>query len=144
MSVISWVDLCFSVTYAIGILLVFGLAVWRTLLSKAAYRRKAFAQMLVYYGLGLFWLLIPFTLWQWWIGLRSTPAMLLLVAFSLLMVYSRFIEPNRLVTRHQRIVLDPERPLATPLRVVLLADIHVGLFSGGKRQLRRIVQCLKR
>ncbi|MEY4515825.1 MAG: hypothetical protein RL180_171 [Pseudomonadota bacterium] len=127
----------------LGLLLGFGVVVaaaWRTRQSGAANVGKVFAQMLVYYGLGLFGLLIPFTVWHWWIGQQSTPAMLLLVALSLLMVYSRFIEPNRLVTRHQRIVLDPERPLATPLRVVLIADIHVGLFSGGKRQLRRIVQ----
>lgn len=136
-TVLNWL---FPIVYVLALLVVIGLAAWRTVLSETEYRHKAFSQMLIYYGLYLFWILIPYTLWQWWTDVRSTPVTLLLLGFSVLMIYSRFIEPSRLVTRYQTIRLNPQQPLKQPLRVVLIADLHVGLFSGQKRQLRKIVE----
>ncbi|MEC7120737.1 MAG: metallophosphoesterase, partial [Pseudomonadota bacterium] len=67
---------------------------------------------------------------------------LVLIAFSLLLLYSRFVEPNWLLMRQTRIALDTPQRLAQPVTVALVADIHLGLFSGQAKQLRRIAKAV--
>jgi hypothetical protein len=130
--------------YGLALVAVVLMAARRTVLSKAVYRRKAFSQMLVFYGIYMFYLLIPYVLWQWWMGDRGAGSTALLVGFSLLMIYSRFIEPNRLISPVRQIRLDHPAHPTKPIRIALIADLHVGLFSGGRRQLEQIVRVINR
>ena len=67
---------------------------------------------------------------------------LILRLLALLAAYCWWIEPSRLgLTRHT--VADPERPLANPVRVLLLTDWHLGRFSR-PRSLRAKMQRLTR
>ncbi len=128
--------------YGLGLVWMVAMAVWRTVLSRTHYLQKSFVQMLIFYSMYAFWLLIPFALWLGLIGRMGWGLVATLVLFSALIVYARFIEPHRLVVRTHRIRLDWPQPLARPLRVVVLGDIHVGLFSGQPRQLWRIVRAV--
>ena len=38
--------------------------------------------------------------------------------------------------------LNPDRHFAKPVKVALIADLHIGLFSGHERQLKIIVKSL--
>lgn len=139
---IDFITQTFYVLYGGGLVWMVAMAIRRTILSRTAYLQKSFVQMLIFYSLYAFWLLIPFGLWLGLIGRMSWPAAGSLVLFSLLIVYARFIEPHRLVVRRHHITLEGPQPLARPLRVVLVGDVHVGLFSGQPRQLRRIVAAI--
>jgi predicted MPP superfamily phosphohydrolase len=132
----------FAGLYGLALCAVVLLAARRTILSKTEYRRKAFSQMLVFYGIYMFYLLIPYVLWQWWIDARGGLSTIVLVLFSALMIYSRFIEPNRLVSHLTQIRLDHPAHPTKPIRLALIADLHVGLFSGGRRQLEQIVDAI--
>ncbi len=139
---VTLITTAFYAVYGTGLVWMVVMAIRRTLLSRTAYLQKSFIQMLIFYSLYAFWLLIPFSLWLSLTGQMgwavSGPVLLL----SLLIVYARFIEPNRLVVRHHHIQLEGPRPLSRPLRVAVLGDLHIGLFSGQPRQLRRIVRAV--
>ena len=139
---VTLITTAFYWVYATGLVWILVMAIRRTILSRTAYLQKSFIQMLIFYSLYAFWLLIPFSLWLSLTGQMgwavSGPVLLL----SLLIVYARFIEPNRLVVRHHHIQLEGPRPLSRPLRVAVLGDLHIGLFSGQPRQLRRIVRAV--
>ena len=59
---------------------------------------------------------------------------------SSLLIYARFIEPHMIRINHVQYILAKEKPLPKPVRVALIADLHIGLFSGHERQLKQIVQ----
>ncbi|XID74431.1 metallophosphoesterase [Alkanindiges sp. WGS2144] len=102
-------------------------------------RFKTFLLLFVYYGL---YLLVPFfswVLWQWSIGRQNAWEAVPLLLLSLFLLYARFIEPVVLTVRHTPVTLNQEVALRQPLKVALLADLHVGLFSGRTRQLKKIV-----
>lgn len=134
----------FAIFYSAALSAVVGMAIYRTWRSRAIHHRKVFGQMLVFYGMYMFYLLIPYVLWQWWIDERTGLSAAGLLLLSALMIYMRFIEPRRMVSAVQQIRLDhPARP-TKPIRLALIADLHIGLFSGGERQLEKIVQVINR
>lgn len=67
---------------------------------------------------------------------------LLLKLLGLLAVYCWWVEPSRLsVTNY--VVADPDRPLANPIRVLLLTDWHLGRFTRPRvlrSKLRRLLR----
>jgi len=105
-------------------------------------RGKSLLQLSIYYGFYLFFLLAFEQVWLMASGQRSLLLGVPLLLFALLMLYSRFIEPNRLLTQHTTIQLDAPQRLQRPLTVVLVADVHIGLFSGQPRQLQKITQTI--
>lgn len=100
---------------------------------------KTFILLLVYYGLYLTLPFFSWTLWQWSTGLQDIWQALPMLLLTIFLIYARFIEPQLLVVRHTPVRLHDSAPLQDPLKVAVLADIHIGLFSGRVGQLRRIV-----
>lgn len=101
---------------------------------------KTFLLLFVYYGLYLTLPFFSWTLWQWSVGLQTVWEALPLTLITLFLIYARFVEPLYVVVRHTTIPLQHAPALQQPLKVALLADIHVGLFSGRVRQLKKIVR----
>jgi predicted MPP superfamily phosphohydrolase len=101
---------------------------------------KTFLLLFVYYGLYLTLPFFSWTLWQWSVGLQTVWEALPLTLITLFLIYARFVEPLYVVVRHSTIPLQHAPALQQPLKVALLADIHVGLFSGRVRQLKKIVR----
>jgi predicted MPP superfamily phosphohydrolase len=105
---------------------------------------KTFILMFVYYGLHLTLPYFSWILWQWSIGAQTAWEALPMLVICLFLIYSRFIEPVFMVVRHTPINLQHAPPLEQPLKVALIADIHIGLFSGRARQLRKIVELVNK
>jgi predicted MPP superfamily phosphohydrolase len=100
---------------------------------------KAFALLLLFY---LCYLLFPWlllSLWQWWRGELSHLQAISSLLIAAVVIYARFIEPHRIAIKHSHLLLDPQRPLADTVKVALIADLHIGLYSGKERQLQQIV-----
>ncbi|NBD73813.1 hypothetical protein GVX82_02105, partial [Patescibacteria group bacterium] len=70
----------------------------------------------------------------WWRHVPRGGAALLLV-FVVLFSWVRFVEPQLLITREQAIELG----LSEPQTIVLIADLHLGVFKG-ERFLARVVR----
>jgi uncharacterized protein len=68
-------------------------------------------------------LVIAFRARRWWLALGSASALLLAVSAT----YARFIEPEQIVIRETTL------HAGAPLRVALIADLHIGLFQGRAR-----------
>ena len=62
-----------------------------------------------------------------------------LLALSLPLAWARFVEPQLLFVKHTEIDLSGEAEPSPPIRVALIADMHVGLF-GNTMSLSRIVE----
>jgi predicted MPP superfamily phosphohydrolase len=71
--------------------------------------------------------------------LRIALALLLLLILSCL-VWGFFIEPNRLVVRHETIQIDNWPKELSGLRIALIADIHTGEPFINDNKLRKIVE----
>lgn len=100
---------------------------------------KAFVHLLAFY---LSYLLIPlffFSIFAGWIGYFSLHQSIFVFMLSGLLIYARFIEPHSIKINHLKYKLSSDQPFARPVRVALIADLHIGLFSGHERQLRMIV-----
>ncbi len=100
---------------------------------------KAFVHLLAFY---LSYLLIPlffFSIFAGWIGYFSLHQSIFVFLLSGLLIYARFIEPHSIKINHLKYKLSSDQPFARPVRVALIADLHIGLFSGHERQLRMIV-----
>lgn len=134
LTVLFW--LLFSVT----LIAVLGVSLIRAHMAQSwGSIYKVIAQMLIFYGVYLipfFWVWCG---WQYLAGDMSLLACLSWSAVGLLYLYARVIEPSMLKVNHYDVTLDPTQPLAKPLKLAVLADIHLGLFSGDQRQLNRIV-----
>lgn len=93
----------------------------------------------------VFWLAVPYGLLalaclatalrtrRWWLAAGSSFALALAVAA----VYARFVEPERIIVRESSVTV------GAPLRVALIADLHIGLFQG-KARTQQIVDALNR
>lgn len=103
-------------------------------------RLKAFLQLALFHGSWLLFPLIALCAWRAFVRWRrhhwrrATGAVLLL-GWSLVTVWARFVEPNVLVVR-RTIVSAP-----IDLNIALIADVHVGLFTRPDK-LQQIVQKL--
>lgn len=101
---------------------------------------KTFLLLFVYYALYITLPFLSWTLWQWSVGLQDAWQAVPMLLLSLFLIYARFVEPIYMVVRHTPVQLQHGPALERPVKVALLADIHVGLFSGRVRQLKKIVR----
>jgi len=100
---------------------------------------KAFIHLLAYY---LSYLLIPiclFSAYAGWVGHYSLHEALFIFALTGILIYARFIEPMFIHVKRTCYQIYPEKSLDKSVKIALLADLHVGLFSGREQQLKRIV-----
>lgn len=102
---------------------------------------KAFIHLLAFY---LSYLLIPlffFSVFAGWIGYFSIHQSVFTFLLSSLLIYARFIEPHLIKINPIQYKLSAENEsFVRPIKVALIADLHIGLFSGHERQLRKIVE----
>jgi len=131
-----------QIGYWVGALWVLLITLYRLQHCNTYNRAKSLLQMSIYYAFYLFFWLVLEQVWLIASGQRSLLLSVPLLLFALLMLYSRFIEPNRLITQHTTIELDAPQRLQRPLTVVLVADVHVGLFSGQPHQLKKITRAI--
>ncbi len=61
---------------------------------------------------------------------------------SAVLSYARFIEPHLIQVKTTKYQIHPDRRLLKPVKIALIADLHIGLFSGHERQLKQIVKKL--
>jgi len=103
---------------------------------------KAFIHLLAFY---LSYLLIPlwfFSLYTGWSDYYSLHQSTFVFLLSSLLIYARFIEPHIVQVKHHQYRLHPDREFTRPIKLAVVADMHVGLFSGHERQLKTIVRKL--
>lgn len=103
---------------------------------------KAFIHLLAFY---LSYLLIPlwfFSLYTGWSDYYSLHQSTFVFLLSSLLIYARFIEPHIVQVKHHQYRLHPDREFTKPIKLAVVADMHVGLFSGHERQLKTIVKKL--
>ncbi|QBZ99633.1 metallophosphoesterase [Acinetobacter nosocomialis] len=103
---------------------------------------KAFVHLLAFY---LSYLLIPlwfFNLYAGWMGYYSIHQTIFIFLLSGILIYARFIEPHMVRVDVHQYRLNPDRRFNKPVKVALIADLHIGLFSGHERQLKIIVKKL--
>lgn len=103
---------------------------------------KAFVHLVVFYLSYLLYPLAIFSLYAGWTGYYSIHQAVFIFLLSLFLIYARFIEPHMVHIRHHQYRLNPDQPFIKPVKVALIADLHIGLFSGHERQLRIIVEKL--
>ncbi|WP_151724988.1 metallophosphoesterase [Acinetobacter ursingii] len=103
---------------------------------------KAFVHLLVFYLSYLLFPLVIFTLYAGWSGYFSLHQSVFIFLLSDFLIYARFIEPHLVHVRQHQYRLNPNQPFAKSVKVALIADLHVGLYSGHERQLRIIVEKL--
>ena len=114
---------------------------WRSALrTETVQPFKAYSHLILFYLPYLAFPAVLLTLWQAWQGeINGVQTISTLIILGLL-IYARFIEPYTLVIQHTILHIDPERPLKKHLKIALIADLHIGLFSGRERQLQLIVE----
>ena len=103
---------------------------------------KAFVHLLAFY---LSYLLIPlffFSFYAGWSGYYSLHEAIFVGAVTGLLCYARFIEPHMIQVKKCQYQLNETRQLLKPVRIALIGDLHIGLFSGHERQLKTIVKRL--
>lgn len=101
---------------------------------------KSFVHLLAFY---LSYLLIPllfFSIYAGWMGIFSIHESIFIFILSTLLIYARFIEPHTVHVKHLSYALGQSQRFVRPVKVALLADLHIGLFSGHERQLKTIVK----
>lgn len=96
---------------------------------------KVFTQMLIFYAVYFMPFVILWCGWQTYFGHMSLVACAVILSIVCFYLYARVIEPNMLLVKQHHISLG----LSHKLNIVVIADIHVGLFSGHERQLNAIV-----
>ncbi|MDP3459182.1 MAG: metallophosphoesterase [Hyphomonas sp.] len=88
------------------------------------------------------WAYFPLAALCIWALLRGQPAIKVLAAavltLSSVLAYARFVEPQRLVTHRETIVLPGATETSPAIRIALFGDPHIGLF-GNAVPIRRIV-----
>ncbi|MEN8427342.1 metallophosphoesterase [Acinetobacter schindleri] len=103
---------------------------------------KAFTHLLAYY---LSYLLIPlffFSIYGGFNGYYSIHEAVFICLLSGVLCYARFIEPHLIQIKTTRYQINTDKKMRQPVRIALIADLHIGLFSGHERQLKQIVHKL--
>ncbi len=101
---------------------------------------KSFVHLLAFYLSYLLFPLLFFSVYAGWVDYFSTQESIFLFLLSCLLIYARFIEPHFVKVKHLKYKLSPEEAFHQPVKVALIADLHIGLFSGHERQLKTIVK----
>lgn len=73
-------------------------------------------------------------------GYYSIHQTIFIFLLSGILIYARFIEPHMVRVDVHQYRLNPDRRFNKPVKVALIADLHIGLFSGHERQLKIIVK----
>lgn len=125
------------------IAIMLGWVIWQAWASarrtETTHHFKAFLLLFVFYLCYLIFPWIVLTLWQWYqLDINHIQAISSLIIASIL-IYARFIEPHHVVVKHTDLTIDANFPLKNSLTVALIADLHIGLYSGKERQLEKIV-----
>lgn len=100
---------------------------------------KAFVHLFVFYQSYLLFPLLVFTLYEGWIGEYTVHQTIFITLLSCVVIYARFIEPHHIRVQTTQYQLDSEHAFHRPFKIALIADLHIGLFSGHERQLQQIV-----
>ena len=100
---------------------------------------KSFVHLLAFYLSYLLFPLFFFSLYAGWIKIFSLHESIFAFLMSSLLIYARFIEPHMIRINYVHYDLGQKKPLPKPVRVALITDLHIGLFSGHERQLKQIV-----
>ena len=100
---------------------------------------KAFIHLLAFYLSYLLWPLWIFSLYAGFSGIFSQHQAIFIFLLSSLLIYARFIEPHMVLVKTLHYQFNPQQPFKRPVRIALIADLHIGLFSGHERQLKIIV-----
>ena len=101
---------------------------------------KSFVHLLAFYQSYLLFPLLFYSIYAGWANIFSTQESIFLILLSCLLIYARFIEPHMVLVRTLQYKLSPDQAFQTPVRIALIADLHIGLFSGHERQLKIIVK----
>ncbi|SDC27816.1 metallophosphoesterase [Acinetobacter boissieri] len=135
-------SLFFQVLYIIFAVLT----VWAVAMSWYSQARtltvqpvKSFIHLLVWYLCYLLFPIFFMLLYAWIDGVLSWWGACIGLTITLWLGYARFIEPHTLVVKYTDYDLT-EKKNTSPLKIALIADLHIGLFSGSKRQVQTIVQ----
>lgn len=128
--------------HAISVLMVVYVLVWSWLQTFNANPEQGFfkvwGQLAVYY--------LAYTM-PWWFVLVvillvthavALPVGLVCLGAIALYVYASLVVPNCLKVAEQTI----DMGLAEPLKVAVISDLHMGMFSGKPRHIRRLVRTL--
>ena len=100
---------------------------------------KSFVHLLAFYLSYLLFPLFFFSLYAGWIKIFSLHESIFAFLMSSLLIYARFIEPHMIRINYVHYDLGKKKPLPKPVRAALIADLHIGLFSGHELQLKQIV-----
>lgn len=121
------------------------IAIWATIQAwhsqaqtETIHPYKAFMHLLVFYQIYLFFPMAIFSIVGYFCDHFSITQSISLFIISILMIYARFIEPNWIQVKHTQYSWDA--PLKQPVKIALVADVHVGLFSGHESQLKKVVE----
>lgn len=110
--------------------------------TETIHPMKAFVHLLAFYWSYLLWPLWGFSLYAGLSGYYSLHESIFIFLVSSVLLYARFIEPHCILVKTLQYQFNAKTPLKRPVRIALIADLHIGLFSGHERQLKKIVSKL--
>jgi predicted MPP superfamily phosphohydrolase len=101
---------------------------------------KAFFHLLAFYLSYLLFPLLLFTFYAAQHDIFSLKQSIFIAVLSSVLIYARFIEPHFIRVQHRQYKLSTTQDFSRPIKVALVADLHIGLFSGHERQLKSMVK----
>ena len=101
---------------------------------------KAVALLSLFYLSYLAFPALVLVIWQIWQGEINWLQFISTSIILSVLIYARFIEPHQVLVQETKLSIDPKRPLKHPLKIALIADLHIGLYSGNEKQLKTIVE----
>lgn len=113
--------------------------------TETVHPMKAFIHLTMHYQPYLLFPCFLMALMGGILGHISVFFSVLMMLISGILIYARFIEPHSLQVKHTTYVLPSlsnQSQTHKPFKIALIADLHVGLFSGSEKQLKKIVQHL--
>lgn len=135
------VILCFYISFAV--LAIWGIAqAWISQSrTETIHPFKSFVHLLAFYLSYLLFPMLLFSAYSGWYGTYSLHQSVFICVLSTVLIYARFIEPHFIKIHQMKYKLSSTtNGFKKPVRVALIADLHVGLFSGHERQLKHVVQ----
>ena len=124
------------------VLTIWGIAqAWRSQSrTETIHPFKSFVHLLAFYLSYLLFPLVLYSLYAGWQDIFSTKQVIFVFLLSVVLIYARFVEPHLIRIQHVRYKLSQfDREFKRPVRIALIADLHIGLFSGHERQLKQVV-----
>lgn len=101
---------------------------------------KACIHLLAGYLCYLLFPLFFMVVYAWSEGMFSSWGTAIILIMILCLSYAHFIEPRSLVVKYTDYHLTQQAHIDKPLKIALIADLHIGLFSGSKRQIEKLIQ----